>query len=333
MDNITGAYGGHHYIDNHALTDKSFYGWFYKNVKWGVDIARNKGKRFILGEFGAKQNTWIKLQIGRNMDKCQYYDNKYEAISAIQVCSAITAAINAGVYAMGYWTFMDFPNAVPVGTYENKWGLSRWNGNDFSTRAPYYAVGLLTRYFGGGGTIQQVSVTDSLVHAAAVHHNSGKWSMIVINEKNGATPIDLKLPENIRVRRYVYDPVNVPQNPFGDLQAPTGVLQTQNGRIKDLIQGMSLVVYTSDFDEEAPSTVKNVKLERTAEVNKVTWNANPEKDFCYYRIYRGLNPDFKPSLQNQVASTIATTYLEELPAERSFYYKVVAVDKSGNASK
>jgi hypothetical protein len=330
MDDITGVYGGHHYIDNHGLTDKSFYGWFYRKVKWGVDIARGKGKHFILGEFGPKQNNIVKLQIGRNMDKCQYYDTKDEAVSAIQVCSAITAAINAGVYAMGYWTFMDFPNAVPTGTYENKWGLTRWNGVDFSTRAPYYAVGLLTRYFGGGGTINAVATGDTLIHAAAVHHKGGKWSVAVINEKTGPARITLQLPEDIRMRKFVYDPSDVPQNPFGDLQPPSGMISIKGGKAEDILQGMSLVVYTSDFDETAPSAVKNVRVERTESMNRVIWDENSENDLCYYRVYRGMTADFKPSLKSQVASTIAASYTDELPASRNYYYKVVAVDKSGN---
>jgi hypothetical protein len=79
MDEITGVYGGHHYINEHLLTDKSFYGWFYTKNKWAVDIAKSKGKKFILGEFGAKQNRIIKRTGGQYIDKNEYYDTKLES--------------------------------------------------------------------------------------------------------------------------------------------------------------------------------------------------------------------------------------------------------------
>lgn len=59
MDNITDIYGGHHYINNYDLFDNSFYSYFLKKLKWGVDLASGKNKRFIMGEFGAKQNSNI----------------------------------------------------------------------------------------------------------------------------------------------------------------------------------------------------------------------------------------------------------------------------------
>ncbi|MCY3019219.1 MAG: carbohydrate binding domain-containing protein, partial [Planctomycetota bacterium] len=49
MDDITGIYGGHHYINDCALEDDRFYGWFLEKVKWGAGVARGKG--FVLGEF------------------------------------------------------------------------------------------------------------------------------------------------------------------------------------------------------------------------------------------------------------------------------------------
>ena len=59
MDNITGIYGGHHYINNYDLFDNSFYKFFLDKMKWGADLAKSKNKRFIVGEFGAKQNSNI----------------------------------------------------------------------------------------------------------------------------------------------------------------------------------------------------------------------------------------------------------------------------------
>ena len=333
MDEITGIYGGHHYINEHSLTDKSFYGWFYTKNKWAVDIAKSKGKNFILGEFGAKQNRIIKLISGQYVDKNEYYDTNQESLAGIQVAEAIIAAINAGDYAMGYWTFMDFPNAEPVGKGENKWGLTRWNGKDNGTRDPYYAVGLMSRYFGGGGAIHQTLASDTLVHVAAIKHNKGPWSIAVISRKDKPIEISLELPVGAKItfRKYIYDPSNVPQNIFGDLQAPSSELIVKGNKLEDMIEGMSLVVYTSDYDNIPPKAIKNVQVKYAQDKNEVTWDANTEEDMCYYRVFRSSSPDFTSSLSTQIASTIALGYTDELPAERKYYYKVLAVDRYGNA--
>lgn len=333
MDEITGIYGGHHYINEHLLTDKSFYGWFYTKNKWAVDIAKSKGKNFILGEFGAKQNRIIKLINGQNVDKNEYYDTKLEALAGIQVVEAIIAAINAGDYALGYWTFMDFPNAEPVGRGENKWGLTRWNGKDNGTRDPYYAVGLMSRYFGGGGVIYRAVASDTLIHVAAIKHNKGTWSIAVISRKDKPIAISLELPvgEKLTFRKYIYDPSNVPQNIFGDLQAPSGELTVKSNKFEDIVEGMSVVVYTTDYDNIPPRAVKNIQVKYAQDKNVVTWDANTEEDICYYRVFKSSSPNFTPSINTQKVSTIALSYTDELPAERKFYYKVLAVDRYGNA--
>src|SRR5690606_26630692 len=59
MDSITGIYGGHHYINDRDLFDNNFYSYFHDKIKWGTDLAKTKNKRFIMGEFGAKQNSNI----------------------------------------------------------------------------------------------------------------------------------------------------------------------------------------------------------------------------------------------------------------------------------
>ena len=54
MDDITGIYGGHHYINEHEPDNLDFYSWFRERCSWAVNIARSKGKDFILGEFGPR---------------------------------------------------------------------------------------------------------------------------------------------------------------------------------------------------------------------------------------------------------------------------------------
>ena len=42
MDDITGVYGGHHYINDYDLFDNSFYNFFLGKMKWGAALAKSK---------------------------------------------------------------------------------------------------------------------------------------------------------------------------------------------------------------------------------------------------------------------------------------------------
>ena len=97
----------------------------------------------------------------------------------------------------------------------------------------------------------------------------------------------------------------------------------------------SLTVLTTDYKTRARAIyAKKV----TRKGNLLTWQPVEDEEHCYYRVYRGKTPDFKPSLKNQIASTVDTTldfsarYLDDaaiLNVECD-YYKVLSVDRSGN---
>ncbi|MGB9596979.1 MAG: hypothetical protein ACPL7B_11925, partial [Candidatus Poribacteria bacterium] len=108
MDDITGVYGGHHYINDFSLDDKNFYQWFLTKTQWGAGLAKAKNKNFILGEFGCKQDG--RTIDGIRRDVCIYWDTPEEPLVGIQLSEATIAAMNGGVYALGYWTFTDFPD-------------------------------------------------------------------------------------------------------------------------------------------------------------------------------------------------------------------------------
>ncbi len=234
MDEITGVYGGHHYINDRALDDERFYPWFLAKMEWGVGLARAKHKDFILGEFGSKQDG--RRINGVLQDRCVWFDTPQEPRMPIQVCEAAIAAINAGAYALGYWTFMDFPD-MPGAGYLNKWGLSRWSGSDCSARPLYYAYGLLSKFFRGPATVYRVDGNDPRLRTIAVEHHGNKtWSIAVVNRNQSAVPLVLRLdrqPAATVFRKYVYDPAHVPSHPFGDLLGPVGSVQMRQGRLAD----------------------------------------------------------------------------------------------------
>ncbi|MGD0092033.1 MAG: hypothetical protein ABSE73_19135, partial [Planctomycetota bacterium] len=335
MDDITGVYGGHHYINDYALEDDRFYGWFLGKIQWGAGLARGKNKNFVLGEFGSKQDG--RTVAGVKLDRCVYYETPQELLAALQVCEAALAAINGGAYALGYWTFSDYPDEYNA-HYQNKWGTFRWSKADYSTRAVYYSYGLLTRFFRGPATVFSVLSSDPLLRAAAVQHAGAKtWSVAVLNRYKGPAPVSIVLgevAEKAVFRKYVYDTARAPAHPFGDMQAFDSTLSPHGGALTDTVPPLSLTVYTTAYGDTPPAPVKNVKSESVAAGGcRIVWSASMEPDFCYYRVYRGAQPDFVPAADNQIASTIATEFLDTKAGSAAPAYKVLAVDQSGNASK
>jgi len=335
MDEITGIYGGHHYINDYALEDDRFYGWFLERVKWGAALARGKHKDFVLGEFGSKQDN--RTVNGVKLDRCIYYETPQEPLAALQVCEAALAAVNGGAYALGYWTFSDYPDEYNQ-HYQNKWGVFRWSKTDYSTRAVYYSYGLLTRFFRGPATVFSITGSDPLLRAAALQHHGAKtYSIAVLNRYKVSAPVTIALsnaPAPAVFRKYVFDSARVPTHPFGDMQPPEGKLALKDGLLADTVAPLSLTVYTTACDDDPPAAVKNVKAEKDAAGQwRVTWQAALKPDLCYYRVHRGTQADIVPSPANQIGSTIATELLDEKGGAGEPYYKVVAVDQSGNASK
>lgn len=336
MDDITGAYGGHHYINDFGLDDVNFYEWFFSKAKWGADLARAKGKNFIIGEFGCKQDGRIIDGIRR--DICIYWDTPQEPLVGIQLSEAVIAALNAGVYAMGYWTFTDFPDDYRK-DYINKWGTFKWSKNDYSTRAHYYAYGLLTRFFRGYSTVLKTVSSDKLLRVASLkHHDKGTYSIAIVNRHENDIPISIAISEgnlNADFRKYAYDPSNIPWNLYGDLQDPVEKVTMKEGKLNDIIKPKTLTIYTTAYDDQPPADVENVKIEKTVEGNNhITWSANTEPDFCYYRIYRSAKPNFIANNNTRIGSTIATRFIDNTTEpNQKFYYKIIAVDQSGNTSK
>ena len=336
MNEITGVYGGHHYINDRTLDDERFYPWFLAKMRWGVRLARDKQKDFILGEFGSKQDG--RTIGGVLQDRCVYWDTPEEPWVPIQVSEAAIAAINAGAYALGYWTFMDFPDQPGAG-YCNKWGLFKWSGKDYSTRPIYYAYGLLSKFFRGPATVYRLDGNDPRLRAAAVEHHGPKtWSIAVVNRNKTAVPIDVRLegnPLTALFRKYVYDPTHPPIHPFGDLQGPAGSVRMVESRLTDTLAAGTLTVYTTAYDDDPPSPVKGLTVVKTvAGKLRLQWQPSPEADLCYYRIYRSSGPSVEISVKHQIASTIATSFVDEQAEPGSSpTYRVIAVDQSGNAGR
>jgi hypothetical protein len=332
MDDITGIYGGHHYINEHAPDNLEFYKWFLERCQWAAGLAKARGKDFILGEFGPAQ--YFDLMYGIRWDACKYFDTPLEGLAGLQLAEAALAAINAGVYAMGYWTFNDYPDR-PEDHGINHWGVFKWLTNGAATRAFYYSYGLLTKFFRGPGTVFQVEGGEELVRVAALQHDEGKtWSVAVLNRRAQAARISIRLgalQDSAAFRKYVYDPRHVPVTDDGDLQEPEGKVTPSGGKLEDTVEAGTLAIYTTAYDDAVPAAVRGLEVQRIqdtrltgarAGANRLRWTPSAESDLCYYRIYHN---------GVRIGSTAATEYIDSGPTRnQKGPYAVVAVNRSGN---
>jgi hypothetical protein len=322
MDDITAIYGGHEYFTTYAPDNEFFHDWFAERLSWAVGVARAKGKEFLLGEFGSKQDG--RTLNGVKQDVCAYWNTPLEPLVPLQLAETVIAALNSGVYALAYWTFMDFPDNYSR-TYVNKWGAFKRSGHDYSTRPHYYAYGLLTKFCRGPATAWRVTTDDPWLRAAALSHRApGSHTLVVVNRGRSAAPLQVDLGTLVvdqPFRKYVYDPARVPTSRFGDLQPPVGTVAARDGRLTDRVDSGCLAVYTTAYEDQPPAAVQGVTSAATPDGVRVAWHASPEPDLCYYRVFAD---------GEQIGSTIATHWLDRgAPTGRR--YRVVAVDQSGNA--
>ncbi len=66
--------------------------------------------------------------------------------------------------------------------------------------------------------------------------------------------------------------------------------------------------------------------------NQLSWNASPEPDFQYFKVYRGTSPDFVADATTVVAQLVGHSWLDAIADPFNWFYKVSAVDAAGNES-
>lgn len=344
MDEITGIYGSHqyvglvwgNYIEDYSPNDPSFYPWWLRNMQWYSRTAQKVGKNFVLGEYGIWGNYGTKESpLFRT-----HNDRPMEPMAALQLAEAVIGAINGGIYATCYWLFMDFPDGFLGSDTSTEPGLGmfKWSGTDHSTRASYYALGLLSKFFRGPATVFEVESADQMLRVAAVqHHKEKTYSIAVINrlaeEQEVTFSFTGELVDGI-FRKYVYDPAKVPQHPFGDLPASVDAIKMEHGQLSDSIGGNLLTIYTTAYKDEFPVEVLDVRvIERLDDCPVVTWKPSKEPGICYYRVYRGESADFVPSIKTQIGSTRRTNWRDPTGNfEGRHFYRVAAVNQFGNVS-
>ena len=366
MKQITEDFCLHAYVSEYGPEDTNFYPWFYKLCyDTAVKCCQCDGKRFILGEYGIKRSDSMAWVNGVIKDITPFNYTGDGAYAALMYAESAIAAINAGVFAMVNWTFVDYPDPYTChysehDEYGKKWamcepfisetqdvkynkcGLMKWEDDgDYSVREMYWCLGLISKYCKRNAKVLDIESDDPLVRITALMNKNGSISVAVINRHKEKTPLKLDFNlKNIKkqqaMRVYEYDSHNVCMNEFGDLQEASETLQFKNtSEIEYELLPESLTVFTTDYKTRE----KEVYAKKVVRKGRwLKWEAVNDEEHCYYRVYRGTTPDFKPSFENQIASTVDTSldfearYLDDaaiLNVEGD-YYKVLSVDKSGN---
>lgn len=70
----------------------------------------------------------------------------------------------------------------------------------------------------------------------------------------------------------------------------------------------------------------------TGSGNQLSWDPCPDTDFQYFRVYRSTDPEFVPTPADSVHSTIGTSWPDPEYDGWNVYYKITALDFSGNES-
>lgn len=372
MKRISEDFCLHAYVQEYDIDDPDFYQWFYQLCyDTAVKCCKCDGKRFILGEFGIKrmlggEGDSLIRKNGVIKDVTIYNYTNEGAYAALMYAEGHIAAINAGVFATVLWTFVDYPDPYTChyaerDPYAKKWamcepfisetqdvkynkcGLMKWEDDgDYSVREMYWCIGLMAKYCKRNAKVLDIENNDPLLRMCALLNRDGSVSVCVVNRHTEPTPIKLNLglkhiEKQPPMRVYEYDSRNVCVNEFGDLQEPSATLAFQSvGEIEYTLLPESFTVLTTDYKtRNEPVFAENA----VREGDTLTWDSVDAPEHCYYRVYRGKTADFKPSLENQIASTVDTSldfsarYLDDaaiLNVEGD-YYKVLSVDRSGNA--
>ena len=309
------------------------YTYFSKLYKYRVARAKTVSKLCSIGEYGpiGTGNSAATSGIGSAYPGTEYGaigDGKLGTFFADQAI----AMLNAGIVTIQKWSLVDLKYSTVQNHYFH--GSMTDSIDGWQTRSDWYSYGLMTRYIRKNSTVYNLTCSDSMVHIAAVQNNGdGHWTIVVMNRKATDNTVNITfngaLPSK-PLRKFVYNPIGWPQNALGDLQAYSAKVTLSGTVMSDVVMANTMALYTTEYDETPPASVSNLSISQSNASVYLTWNENAESDFCYYRVYMGFTPDFTPTPDNYLSSTIARSYKGQVV--NNAYYKVLAVDKYGNCS-
>jgi len=86
-------------------------------------------------------------------------------------------------------------------------------------------------------------------------------------------------------------------------------------------------------DNLSPMAPANMRAQEGSQGVEVKWATSTEPDFKYYALYKGETASFDPGETGPIAKLTQNLYVDaDVQVGKSYYYKVTAVDYSGNQS-
>lgn len=289
---------------------------------YGVKVLGSSGSGYlsdvVAGIEWSVQNGMqvISMSLGTDSD---YLSLKNAVDNAYQGGVVVVAAAGNDGNVAGTGDNVDYParydSVIAIAATDSSNTRASWSSTGPAVELSAPGVSIYSTLLGGGyGTKSGTSM--------AAPHVSGTAALILKSDETvwktlGYTNGD-GIWTNVEVR-------NVLDNTADDLGAA--------GR--DNLYGYGLV----DADEAAPSTDTTPPAQVTGVIVttvsssqlNISWNANTEPDFNRYKIYRSTTSGFVPDASNLVASPTTNSYADTgLAASTTYYYRVTAVDNSGN---
>ena len=86
------------------------------------------------------------------------------------------------------------------------------------------------------------------------------------------------------------------------------------------------------IDNLEPSVPGGFVVAYAAHANDLSWDGSSDPDLAGFRIYRGLDPEFTAAPENLVHTTTETAWTDGVEEGWQYYYKISAIDLSGNES-
>lgn len=342
MNVISADYCGHLYEKLFQPDDPAFYDAWYQRCRKYVLLASSKEKHFILGEYGISKANAHPVG-GAGKDVCTFFETpeRHTHLFGVQMAELVIASVNANVFALGYWTFCDYPDPVHGPSDEdeymrnwtkyepflggginfryNRWGLLPFEGCDETPRPLYWCMGPMVRALRRNSKILETECSRPLIHACAVLNRDASVSLIVSNRNPGDVPTEISLDRAAlqgqkRFRVFEFREACPPVNRFGDLQAPSAVVECTGGTLRYTMPAESVLVITNDYRERITDSECTV---RCAENGVLAWEPSRDPGHCYYRVFRD---------GEQICSTVDT----QCAFTEGGAFRVCSVDRYGN---
>src|SRR3954471_13560875 len=127
-------------------------------------------------------------------------------------------------------------------------------------------------------------------------------------------------------------PTPITTSTFQDDSVPAGKTPYYKITAVDFSGNSSSATSVTLPDTSAPAAVRNIKVSVGTSSVKLDWSSNNERDLAGYRVYRGTSADGAFTELTTTPRTSSDFTDSTAPAGVVSWYRVVAVDKSGNPS-